>query len=84
MKRTTLVNSPGPSIRSYFGDSRSFNQKGRLIRRAKWPVIKGATATRRDTYSGAVLSTSDVVNSARPDEHPTDDQVLRGVLHTTK
>ena len=44
--------------------------KGRLIRRAKWPVVKGATATRRDTYSGAVLSTSDVVNSGRRTNTP--------------
>jgi hypothetical protein len=44
--------------------------KGRLIRRAKWPVIKGTTATRRDTYSSAVLATSDVVDSARPKNAP--------------
>ena len=44
--------------------------KGRLIRRAKWPVIKGAIATRRDTYSGAVLSTSDVVNSGHRTNTP--------------
>lgn len=40
--------------------------KGRLIRRAKWPVVQGTTATRRDTYSSAILATSDVVSAMRP------------------
>ena len=40
--------------------------KGRLTRRAKWPVVKGTTATRRDTYSHAVLVTTDVVSAMRP------------------
>ncbi len=44
--------------------------KGRLIRRAKWPVVKGTTATRRDTYSHAVIATSDVVDSKRPKNAP--------------
>lgn len=44
--------------------------KGRLIRRAKWPVVKGTIATRRDTYAHAVLETSDVVDSNRPKKAP--------------
>jgi hypothetical protein len=44
--------------------------KGSLIRRAKWPVVKGTTATRRDTYRSAVLATSDVVDSKRPKNAP--------------
>jgi hypothetical protein len=44
--------------------------KGRLVRRAKWPVVKGTTATRRDTYARAVLATSDVVDSERPKNAP--------------
>lgn len=37
--------------------------KGPLMQRAKWPVVTGTIATRRDTYSSAVLATSDVVPS---------------------
>jgi len=44
--------------------------KGRLIRRAKWPVVKGTTATRRATYARAVLATSDIVDSERPKNSP--------------
>jgi hypothetical protein len=35
--------------------------KGQLMQRAKWPVVTETVATRRDTYSSAVLATSDVV-----------------------
>ena len=58
--------------------------KGRLIRRAKWPVIKGTTATRRDTYSSAVLSTSDVVNSARRTNTPRTIKYFVVYFTTTK
>ena len=34
--------------------------KGQLMQRAKWPVVTETVATRRDTYSSAVLVTSDV------------------------
>lgn len=34
--------------------------KGRLQQRARWPIVTGTVATRRDTYSSAVLATSDV------------------------
>lgn len=44
--------------------------KGNLVRRAKWPVVKGTTATRRDTYARAVLATSDVIDSKRPKNAP--------------
>jgi hypothetical protein len=44
--------------------------KGRLMRRAKWPVVKGTIATRRDTYASAILVTSDVVDSRRPKNAP--------------
>ena len=48
----------------------SIQSKGHLIRRAKWPVVKGTTATRRDTYARAVLATSDVVDSGRAKNAP--------------
>ena len=44
--------------------------KGRLIRLAKWPVVKGTTATRRDTYARAILDTNDVVDSRRAKNAP--------------
>lgn len=44
--------------------------KGHLIRRAKRPVVKGTTATRRDTYARAVLATNDVVDSGRAKNTP--------------
>ena len=44
--------------------------KGPLMRRAKWPVVTGTIATRRDTYSDAVLATSDVVDAERPKNAP--------------
>jgi hypothetical protein len=44
--------------------------KGNLVRRAKWPVVKGTTVTRRDTYARAILATSDVVDSERPRNAP--------------
>ena len=48
----------------------AIQSKGHLIQRAKWPVVKGTTATRRDTYARAVLATSDVVNSKRSKNGP--------------
>lgn len=44
--------------------------KGRLIRRAKQPVVKATTATRRDRYTRAVLQTDDVADSRRPENAP--------------
>lgn len=44
--------------------------KGSVIRRAKWPVVKGTTGTRRDEYTNAVLATSDVVDSKRSQKTP--------------
>jgi hypothetical protein len=38
--------------------------KGQLLQRAKWPVVKDTVASWRDTYSNAVLVTSDVVRSS--------------------
>ena len=37
--------------------------KGQLTQRAKFPIGNATVATRRDTYSSAVLATSDVVPS---------------------
>jgi hypothetical protein len=58
--------------------------KGRLIRRAKWPVVKGTVATRRDTYANAVVATSDVVDSKRPKNAPRAIKYFMLYFTTTK
>lgn len=40
----------------------SIQSKGQLMQRARWPVVTGTIATRRDTYESAVLVASDVVS----------------------
>lgn len=52
------------------GRLEAIRPKGRLMRRAKWPVVTATTATRRDTYLRAVLLTSDVADSQRPKNAP--------------
>ena len=44
--------------------------KGRIVRRAKFPVVTNSTARIRDRYARAVLETGDVVDARRSDDAP--------------
>jgi hypothetical protein len=44
--------------------------KGRIVQRAKFPVVTNCTARIRDRYERAVLETGDVVDARRPDDAP--------------
>jgi hypothetical protein len=42
--------------------------KGRIVQRAKFPIVTNSTARIRDIYKRAVLETGDVVDAQRPDD----------------
>jgi hypothetical protein len=44
--------------------------KGRIVQRAKFPIVTNSTARSRDIYKRAVLETGDVVEAQRPDDAP--------------
>ena len=55
---------------SLLGRLEKVRPKGRIVRRAKFPVVTNSTARIRDRYARAVLETGDVVDARRPNDAP--------------
>lgn len=59
-----------PEYKTLLGKLEGVRAKGRIVQRAKFPVVKGSTARIRDRYKGAVLETGDAVDARRLEEAP--------------
>lgn len=59
-----------PEYESLLVQLDSVHPKGRIVKRAKFPIIKNSTARIRDRYERAVLETGDVVDARRLDDAP--------------
>lgn len=56
--------------KSLLGQLESVRSKGRIVKRAKFPVVTSTTARIRDRYERAVLETGDVVDARRAADAP--------------
>jgi len=59
-----------PEYETLLGKLEGIRPKGRIVERAKYPIVTNSTARIRDRYERAVLETGDVVDARRPLEAP--------------